>query len=686
MPSGNDSLSNVCSAPVAFWGADGLLINDQVIQGSALLFLHATGLMPVAVVAPPAPAIDANGVIHLGLPTNGMVYDPGRNLLWASVPGNSPFAGNSVVSIDPATGGVVDSINAGSEPGALAISADGSHLFAALGGAPAVASVDLVSKQSSTFSVMDSSGSLYWEPTSVQAIDGQSNSVVVDRIADLSTSVTAYDAGVPRKNAFVNGMGGNMYAQFVQLIFPADAPNAFYAADVEEYNADGTHDIYRLVVDSTGIRLDTQLNSLPLGSGVAQTLTYDAGRILTSTGQIFTADTTRLLGSVSLSPANGLPIPYSDQNALMFVQSDSPNITANLYDPGTLRPLMAALLFTGQSCNCTTPGPATVSPTLAVRAGNSIAIVINGQIVIAPKSSFQPWPSDSGSVQTISIGVEELSVPVNAMSVLPGTSKLLLAVPGVAGSIGNSIVTFDTDAQKIESSAFIGSEPSILAPAPDGSSVYAYLSGETNVARLNVATGSRDLVFAADPAGGTNQFTIFDMAVGPDGGLAVSLSGTVAGGGAVEPINADGTIAVFDKGVLRPLVDSNSQGPYAHDPSTFALAFNDSGSTLYAFNSFLDTFELKREAVSTQGVSWLSSTSGLVGGFDTTIQFVKGLLYASNGLVVDPERSRVLGLFHDPWMVGYPSAVAPDVPTGRVYIATSSGFLVFDSNTYALLV
>ena len=233
-------------------------------------------------------------------------------------------------------------------------------------------------------------------------------------------------------------------------------------------------------------------------------------------------------------------------------------------------------------------------------------------------------------------------MPVNAISALPGTSKLLLATPGTAGSVGNSIVTFNPDTGQIESSSYIGSEPSILAAAPDGSVVYAYLSGEFDVGRLNVASGNRDLVY---PSGGFDQYQhgVFDMAVSPDGGLAVSYSGTFAIGGLVDPIGSDGTIAIFDNGVLRPQFDSNSEGPLAHDPATYNLAFNDSGSMLYAYNSFLSTFELKREAVSGQGVRWLSTTGGLIAGYSTTIRYAQGLLYTSNGSVVDPERSLSCG-------------------------------------------
>ena len=267
------SVSSVCSAAWT-WGKDGILIRGD--QGQ-LLFLHTAGLSPLTLAPIPTSTQDAAGVIHLALPANGLIYDSARNLLWASIPGNGGTAGNSVVSIDPATGNVVDTIPAGSEPGAMALSGDGSHLFAALGGASAVAAIDLSTKQSSSFSVLDSSNSLHWSVASLAAIGGQGNSVVAVRTAsDYTSSVVAYDAGMPRKNTFNSGQGANLYQQYVQAIFPAEAADAFYATNTAINYPGETHDMFRLVVDSTGVRLDTQLNNLFLGSGPAS-LVYDSG-------------------------------------------------------------------------------------------------------------------------------------------------------------------------------------------------------------------------------------------------------------------------------------------------------------------------------------------------------------------------------------------------------------------------
>lgn len=687
------SVSSACSGTLT-WGPDGLLISDH---GGKLFFLHASGFSPLTRTPMPTPTQDASGVIHLALPANGLIYDSLRNVLWASIPGNSDAAGNSVVSIDPATGNVTDEIYAGSEPGYLALSGDGSHLFATLGGAPAIASIDLATRHSSSFSLLDTSSPLYWSAIGVSAIAGQSNSSVAVRSAvGVNSSVIAYDAGIPRKNTFNNGTGANLYTQYVQTIFPADATNAFYAADTQEHRFDGTHDVYRLIVDSTGVKLDKQLNTLLLGSGAAAqgvtafnqpvSLVYNAGRLFTSAGQILTPDTTQILGSVTLTPAYGLPVALADPNRVMYVQSYSPHISANVYDLGTFRPVMSVPLLTGPPCNCTENTPSAVNVTAAVRAGNSaIAIAANVEIIIAPLASLQPWASASGSVQSVSPGVQQIEIPVRAISSLPGTSKLLLATPSAAGSIGNSIVTFNPDTSQVESATFIGSEPSILSVAPNGSTVYAYVSGERHVARVNIASGTRDLVFAADPTGGSGQYGVFDMAVGSDGGLAVSYPGSIAIGGIINSVFPGGTIAIFDSGAIRPQTDSNTQGPLANDPATFNLAFNDSGSLLYSYNSLMSSFEFKRDAVSAQGLRWLSTTSGLTVGYNTTIRYAGGLLYTSHGEVIDPERLMVVGQFADSWLQGYGDAVAPDLASGRTYFATTSGILIFDSNTHALL-
>jgi len=158
-----------------------------------------------------------------------------------------------------------------------------------------------------------------------------------------------------------------------------------------------------------------------------------------------------------------------------------------------------------------------------------------------------------------------------------------------------------------------------------------FLSGELDVGRFNVATSSRDLVFTADPTGRANQVSVFDMAVGSDGGLALSYSGTFAIGGQVQPIGVDGAIAILDASTLGPNIDPNAQEIYEGDPATFELAFNDTGSILYAYNSVLSSFELKREVAPnpTNGRAYFLTTSGIL-IFDISTHSLLGRMSIAN--------------------------------------------------------
>ena len=85
--------------------------------------------------------LDNATVIEFEAPVNDVVYDPTLDVLYASIPSIAGFPfGNSIATIDPATGSVVDSVFVGSEPNTLAISDDGSHVFVGLDGARSVRS------------------------------------------------------------------------------------------------------------------------------------------------------------------------------------------------------------------------------------------------------------------------------------------------------------------------------------------------------------------------------------------------------------------------------------------------------------------------------------------------------------------------------------------------------------------
>jgi DNA-binding beta-propeller fold protein YncE len=83
--------------------------------------------------------------IEVAMPHNSLVYDGVRNLYYASVPGSVIGAGNSIASIDPATGQVTHSRPVGSDPNPMALAADGSFLYVGLDGSAEVVRLALPS-------------------------------------------------------------------------------------------------------------------------------------------------------------------------------------------------------------------------------------------------------------------------------------------------------------------------------------------------------------------------------------------------------------------------------------------------------------------------------------------------------------------------------------------------------------
>jgi hypothetical protein len=83
--------------------------------------------------------------LDVGIVHKAIVYDATRNVYYASVPGSVIGSGNSIARIDPATGQVTHSAPIGSEPNALALSADASALYVGLDGSGEVVRLSLPS-------------------------------------------------------------------------------------------------------------------------------------------------------------------------------------------------------------------------------------------------------------------------------------------------------------------------------------------------------------------------------------------------------------------------------------------------------------------------------------------------------------------------------------------------------------
>jgi len=241
------------------------------------------------------------------------------------------------------------------------------------------------------------------------------------------------------------------------------------------------------------------------------------------------------------------------------------------------------------------------------------------------------------------------------------TQALYASVPSSAGASGNSITKITPETGDVGPSTFVGSEPNKLAISDDGQTIWVHLDGANAARRFEVATQTPGLQFS------TSTTAPADMEVVPGSPQSVAMTrGGTTG------------VAIYDNGAQRP----NTGGFF---PSVGPIEFGANPSILYGFNSFSTGFDVVKYNVDANGVTQAASYGALLLGFGNGFEFSNGLLYSSQGRVVDPETGTVAGTFQ---RTGFGNAIAVDGLNHRAFFAssdTSTGLVTisaFDTNTF----
>jgi hypothetical protein len=253
--------------------------------------LFASGSLESALITP------------ISLKGNDLVFDSFRNMLYMSV-GSAvgiPY-GNSIVTLDPATGRIIHSTFVGSEPDKLEISADGSRVYVGLNGA---------------------NGFRWWEPATDKigplaafatkskatdfAISPTDPRVTIVSKDDL-TSTAAGDLEVFRDNVSLRDMG---------LIYGAESISFTASGDLVGYNSETTgFDLWKWRFDGTNL-LQIQ-DAMGVISGVTRIKIVD-GVIFSDNGKAVSASTLTALGTFSGVPVSSTVAPLSGTNTVYFV-------------------------------------------------------------------------------------------------------------------------------------------------------------------------------------------------------------------------------------------------------------------------------------------------------------------------------------------------------------------------------
>jgi trimeric autotransporter adhesin len=158
--------------------------------------IASLGWLPLTVRTPSASSPSATVAIPvamtLPLNANHIVYDPYNRKLWVTIgTTTSTLAGNSLVSIDPATGAIGTPVALSGTPYAIALSDSGKTLYALT--STSVVRYDMTTSTVSSASVPGVGGSVSIATQSLSIAPGTENELVLGTTSFSSTDIQVYD-------------------------------------------------------------------------------------------------------------------------------------------------------------------------------------------------------------------------------------------------------------------------------------------------------------------------------------------------------------------------------------------------------------------------------------------------------------------------------------------------------------
>lgn len=285
---------------------------------------------------------------------------------------------------------------------------------------------------------------------------------------------------------------------------------------------------------------------------------------------------------------------------------------------------------------------------------------------------FNPGPGGGTSAaQTVQVravapaatlDLKTLDLPVQDVAWSAATGRLYVSLPGSSPQYANSVAAVDPATGGVTGSVAVGSEPSMLVPARDGSLLYVALDGPGTVRRVTLAPLAAGLEFATG--------RVEEMETMPGNAAALAVSQMNPG---TSPRHLG--VCLYVDGVPR------SRCTQGHTGSN-SIEFGETGSVMYGYNNETTEFGFRTIDVLSDGLQEVQVSGGLISWFYARIHYASGQVYSNHGEVVDADRHVVLGRFES----GLVSDMLPDPALGRVFAVTGDGTLTaWDMNTYAAL-
>jgi hypothetical protein len=273
-------------------------ISPNQLQAQPTTAELASGGIVQLTVANPAPGTisqfvnfevtDPITVTVLDLPANDLVWDPFAQLIYASLPSSYGVNGNSIATINPATGAVTGYHFAGSEPTKLALDANSKYLYVGLNGSGSIQRLalpgftpDISINLGQTNQSLNLAQAIAVSPTNAQLI---AVSLTGNFCCGGGGSPLEFFSGTTK---LANSVGSPAMSQLV------------FASGTTLYGyANGT--LSQVTVSSTGGTLNQTWTDMVTGGSIS----YSGGLIFGANGQVFNPASGLLEGTFDVFPAS----------------------------------------------------------------------------------------------------------------------------------------------------------------------------------------------------------------------------------------------------------------------------------------------------------------------------------------------------------------------------------------------
>src|SRR6476646_7724897 len=634
-----------------------------------------------------------------------LLYDPARQVIYASVPSNATTNPNTISVLDVNALAITSSHPSGSNPNVLAISDDGQFLYAGVSGSVQRFTLPALTPDISYPLGSDPFGAPH-VALDIQVAPGAPHTTAVTRGSvsfspSLDGPLTIFDDAtarpvVPNSRQLCDSLQWGADAttlfcsstQFTSDLYlmAVDANGVTIKKDVQSANVNkihrdrGTNLLYGdngNSVDGSGLRVGNfhTFGAMAPDSGLNKAFFLDFSSSIHSYNlRHFTPITTINIPGINGFPGNQL-IRWG-QNGLAFTTSGGQIIlvAGNFLDPIAVPPPAPVVVPTPAP----TPTPTAQTPTItslspggAIAGGPSFTITVNGTNFL--NNSVVQF--NSTPLVTTFISATQLQATVPAAQItFAGVAQVAVANPAASGGTsvsnsfligttqigGNTLAVFNQPAKDIvfdplRQVIYL----TIPATVPNGNSVAVFDLGTGTVIGSQFAGSNPNLLAISDD----NQFlySSLDGALGVQrfnlSGILPDLEFSVGGNSFLGPQVALDVQPAPGQPHTVAVSTANEGGISVFDdatprPTSFATFVSNLGSLQWSSDAtqlFAGGSDLVTLTVSPSGVTQNKSFTGVFGsGRRIHFDSATAAIYSDGGRIADPVTGSLLGTFTPP--------------------------------------